>query len=134
MMKYDIATETRYLYSIQKPKLKRKLIGIKMTDRVLQQIPIPGDERQEIKSYASSRGMKIYNMTDEVLEWYFKQLEEKDLPILASPKAPDGNKYWSIWILNEHMTQIEDIAKIQRCSGNRVIYSAFKNWLQDRKK
>lgn len=132
MMKYEIATEIRSLYAISTPKLKRKRIGKTMTDRVLQQIPIPEDERQEIKSYASSRGMKIYNMTDEVLDWYFRRLSEDKLPILASPKAPEGNKYWSLWILNEHMTRIEDIAGKERCSGNRVIYSAFKNWLQER--
>jgi hypothetical protein len=131
-MESAMATGIRSLYSVSTPRLKRKRIGTTMTERVLQQIPIPEDERQEIKSYASTRGMKIYNMTDEVLEWYFRRLSEDKLPILASPKVPEGNKYWSIWILSEHMAHIEDIAEQERCSGNRVIYSAFKNWLQEK--
>lgn len=104
-----------------------------MTERVLQQIPIPEEEREEIRSYASTRGMKIYNMTDEVLEWYFKRMSNGKLPIHSSPKAPEGNKYWSLWILSEHMAQIEEIAEREKCSGNRVIYSAFKNWLRKRR-
>jgi hypothetical protein len=101
-----------------------------MNERVLQQIPIPEDERQQLKAFAASRGMKVYEMTDEVLRWYFKRHDEERLPILASPKSPDGNKYWSLWITNEHMSHIEDLSVKERCSGNRVIYSAFKLWLE----
>jgi choline kinase len=104
-----------------------------MNDRVLQQIPIPEIERQEIKALASSRGMKIYEVTDEVLEWYFRRASNKNTRIFASPRDEERNKYWSLWILEEHMREIEAKAAVEKCSSNRVIYSAFKNYLNSRK-
>ncbi|MFT6791046.1 MAG: hypothetical protein ACJA04_000246 [Cellvibrionaceae bacterium] len=106
-----------------------------MDDRILQQPPIPIDDIHRLKSYAKSHGMKVYELIDEILEWFFTHYNKQRLLLLSSPGgfgAKRSNKYWSIWIREDLHTRVQAMSKKQGTSQNRIIYTALKYYIEEK--
>lgn len=82
-----------------------------------------------MKNFCTRKEIQIFEITEEILNWFFRQILTEDLPILATPKADKENRYWSLWIPGDLMREIKAFSEREQVSYNRIIYSAFKHWM-----
>ena len=108
---------------------------VNMNDRILQQPPIPIEDIHKIKAYAKDNGMKVYELTDEILEWFFSNYKKQRLLLLSSPGgfgSKPSTKYWSLWIREDLYHRIQSLSKEQGTSQNRIIYTALKHFMEQK--